>query len=208
MTQPLNIDITFIVDESGSMHTLASDTVGGINAFLAEQKALPDPATISMVMFNRDSREVFSAKPLSDVSELKASDYRPSNSTALLDCVGNTLLALTRRIDDAPTKPDKVVVMVITDGHENASLEFTVPKVKALIQECADKGWTFTYMGANVDAFAEASNLGIDLSNTSNYKASADGIDALYSSVSSSIMRARKGGDIAFTEQERSALGK
>lgn len=186
--------ICLILDRSGSMGGRVDDVVKGVNAFIEEQKKLKTPAALAMVRFDSEATECF--RPMvnmNDVAELKNHEYKPRGGTPLLDAVGHTIVQLDD--DWKAEKADRAIVVIVTDGQENSSVEYTKEKVKALVKAREDIGkWTFIYLGANVDSFAEASTMGIQALNTANYKNTAQGTRAMYSSVSSSVAKIRSTG--------------
>lgn len=186
--------ICLILDRSGSMGGREDDVVNGVNSFLTEQKALPDPATISMVRFDSEATERF--RPMQDLKEappLTRADYRPRGGTPLLDAVGSTITALDD--DWKREQPERCIVVIVTDGQENASREYTKQKIKELIEARQESGkWAFIYLGANVDAFAEAGSMGINPSNSAGYNATAKGLASTYGTVSESVRHMRQTG--------------
>ncbi len=152
------IDRVFILDRSGSMETCRDDTIGGFNAFLREQKALG--GTLTLIQFDHEYLVSYANKPIQVVEPLSHDTFVPRGSTALLDTIGKTIKNTS---SNAPT------VVILTDGHENSSHEYTKAHVKDLIEQKIKDGWTFVYLGANQDAFAEAGSIGIAPSATMNY---------------------------------------
>jgi uncharacterized protein YegL len=184
--------ICLILDRSGSMSGREGDVIGGVNTFLDEQKKLPDPASIAFVRFDDAAIERFRPmQTLAECKELTAEDYQPRGGTPLLDAIGRTVSQLDE--DWKAETPDRCILVIVTDGQENASKEYTKDKIKAMIQARQDSGkWAFIYLGANVDAFAEAGSMGINLSNSAGYQNTAKGTASLYSTASAgvSMMRA------------------
>lgn len=187
MTDPNYTHVSVLLDESGSMGRLAADTIGGFNHFLKEQKALPGKMSLSVAKFATSVSRLFKMQDVKAVSDLSAETYQPGGGTALLDAVGREINALGAELSALPEihRPGKVLVLIITDGQENASVEFTRSQISAMIkhQEEAYK-WNFLYLGANVDAFAEAGAIGVRGANAINYAPSSRGVAAAYSVVS------------------------
>jgi len=191
--------ICLIMDRSGSMQNLRQDVVGGVNNFIEQQKKKPDPASIAFVRFDSPSdtpviERFRPMQPLAEVKPLTLDEYDPRGWTPLLDAVGKTIVDLDE--DWKREQPDRAIVVIVTDGQENASEEYTKPKIRSLIQarEASDQ-WTFIFLGANVDAFAEASALGIRSVNTASYTASSAGMGSTYSTISDTVGRMRSTGD-------------
>ena len=152
-------DRVFILDRSGSMETCVDDTIGGFNAFVRDQTPLG--GTLSFIQFDHEFTPVYDKKPIGDVEPLNRETYKPRGSTALLDAIGKTIKSI--ECDRTP------VVAILTDGYENASQTFTKAHIKDLIEQKTKEGWTFMYLGANQDAFAEAGSIGICAGRTMNY---------------------------------------
>lgn len=167
--------IAVLLDRSGSMGEVKAETISGFNHFLKEQKSAGDNATLTLVQFDSEGIDtVFNAKPIKDVPDLTPETYEPRSWTPLLDALGKTIndtgthLANTSESE----RPDKVVFVVITDGQENASREFTRARIKEMINHQSDVyKWQFVYLGANQDAFAEAQGMGMNRDNVANYEA-------------------------------------
>lgn len=179
--------ICVILDRSGSMQGRESDVVGGVNKFLEEQRKVDKPASIAFVRFDGEAVERF--RPMGDLkacADLSAGEYSPRGSTPLLDAVGKTLADLDE--DWKREAPDQAVVVIVTDGQENASREYTQAKVKGMIESRQKSGkWMFIYLGADVDAFAESHKLGIPMSNSAGYVKSAAGMASMTASMSASV---------------------
>lgn len=172
-----------VIDRSGSMGVLRRSAIEGYNGFLAEQKKLPGEALWQLVLFNtvRISHPV---GPIEIVSPLNFDTYSPMGGTALLDAIGVTVeevgyhLALMSEDD----RPSKVIVVILTDGEENSSVVWTKEAVASQIQHQQEAyGWEFVFLGANMDAVAEASALNIPAANAFTYTASAAGLSDAYS---------------------------
>lgn len=181
-----------ILDRSGSMSGREADVVGGVNTFLEGQRAVPGEALVSLVRFDTEIETFVATKPLALVEPLKPSDFVPRGQTALLDAIGRTLARLDQEWWEH--RPDKAIVVIVTDGAENASREFKRERIKEMIQarERSER-WSFIYLGANVDAFAEAAAMGFTVQNTAGYANTEKGVRATYGVVSQSVMNMRTG---------------
>lgn len=153
------MDRVFLLDRSGSMESCWDDTIGGFNAFLNEQKA--DGGTLTLIQFDHEYQMTYERVKIEEAPGLTRETYKPRGSTALLDAIG-------RLIKDwkAASNPS---VAILTDGQENSSHNFTKAHIKDLIEQKTKEGWTFAYLGANQDAFAEAGAIGIAPACTMNY---------------------------------------
>lgn len=178
-------ELVFIVDKSGSMHGLEADTVGGLNSTLEQNRALPGEALVSLVLFDNASEVVFDRVPLSKVRPLTTADYRVGGCTALLDAVGDAVRYHTKvqKILPKDHRAEHVVFVIITDGMENASTHRTYPEVKRLIEKRRNKGWEFLFLGANIDAAAEATRMGIAEDRASRYVCDGEGSRIAYSAI-------------------------
>lgn len=195
-----NTDIIVILDRSGSMSSLRRDVEGGFDSFIAEQRKLPDPCLVTLTQFDTDGIElVYERKALADVPALQ---FVPRGGTPLLDAVGKTITSTL-------TKPhaERVLVVIITDGQENASREWTKAGVKSLIEQQQKAGWAVIFLAANVDAFAEAGALGVAVGTTSSYPATAQGVTQAFATTSRSAQTYRGGGSADLTDEERKKLG-
>ena len=188
--------ICLVLDRSGSMGGLEDDVVGGVNAFLAEQKKLADASVIAFVRFDSQAIERFrEVTDLAECAPLAREEFQPRGGTPLLDAVGVTIAQLDE--DCRSLHPGRAIVVIVTDGQENASREYTKARIKQMIEERRASGnWSFIYLGANVDAFAEGGSLGIDQANIGGYTSSARGTRAMYDSLSGSVRQMRATGSL------------
>ena len=170
MNQDLT-DITFLLDRTGSMTSIANDVVGGINTFVEKQKAAPGQALFTLIQFDSlDPHEVIhNAKPIHDVPKMQQSDFVPRSTTPLLDALGMAIVKTGERLSKMSEqgRPEKVVFVVFTDGYENASKEYKKEKVAEMVKHQNEKyQWNFIFLGAGIDAFAEAGQIGVCMSTT------------------------------------------
>jgi hypothetical protein len=142
----------FILDRSGSMETCSADTIGGYNSFIRDQVEFG--GTMTLIQFDHEILNVYEDVPIGEVVPLTHKTFTPRGSTALFDAIGHTIKIITD--GDPPT------IIILTDGHENASNIYTKSHVKDLIDtKTKDHGWNFVYLGANQDAFAVSGDIGI-----------------------------------------------
>jgi len=190
MTNPNYTHITVLLDESGSMERLAEDTRGGFNTFLKEQKEVEGKATMTVCKFAGGYEVLAAMKDIKKVKALTGATYRPSGGTALLDAMGKCITDLGKALAELSEedRPGKVLFLIITDGEENASQEWSKAKIAEMVktQEEVYK-WNFMYLGANVDAFHESAALGIRASNAIGYTASSKGMHQAYTVMSASL---------------------
>jgi hypothetical protein len=207
MTKENFTSINVIIDQSGSMSGLTNDTIGGFNQFLSDQNQEPGEAVFTLCLFNTSYQLPYNFVKLADVPSLTDKVYRPSGGTALLDAVGTTIDQVGSKLDAMPEeeRPSKVIFLIITDGDENSSREYSKAKIKSMVSHQRDTyNWEFVFMGANIDAISEGSSLGIAAHNSVNYSASAAGTHDLYKGISSNMRsyRSSKGpGSVDFFNQ-------
>jgi uncharacterized protein YegL len=208
------VDITLVIDKSGSMQPLTNDTIGGVNRLLEDQRKVEGKAHVSIWQFNQVAN-LYRAGDIQSIENLTTATYAPAGNTALLDAVATAINSTGNRLRNYPEseRPAKVIFVIVTDGQENASREFTRARVKQMIEEQTNKySWEFVYLGANVNSFTEASAIGIAFANASNYGANSMGVGSTYTVISDKLetlrCRASKGlsANMAFTAQEQELL--
>jgi len=185
--------IAVILDRSGSMATLKTDMEGGFNTFIEEQKKVAGRCTLSLYQFDDVYEVVYKGKEVKDVPVL---DLQPRNMTALLDAVGKTINDVGTELAalKEEERPGKVILVIITDGQENASHEFKRERISEMIKHQEDKyTWQIVFLGANFDAYTEGMGLGFTGSKCMTYAANAVGTRCCYSSVSAKITDYRLG---------------
>ena len=192
-------EIVFILDRSGSMSGIESDTIGGYNSFLETQRKVEGEAHVMTVLFDNRYEILHNGLDIKNVKPITNKEYYARSSTALLDAIGKTIMDVGQRLSDTveSERPSKVVFVITTDGYENSSIEFSYEKIKGMIVEQQEKySWEFIFLGANIDAAKEAKNLGIRASRAANYAANAHGTGDMYNVMASSVASYRKTGEI------------
>ena len=156
-------ELVFIVDRSGSMSGLESDTIGGFNGVLASHRGAEGEAVVSTVLFDDRIEVLHDRLPIADVPDLTARDYWVRGCTALLDAVGRSIRHIEKVHGYLPEdyRPARTIFAITTDGLENASREYGYAEVKRMIEAKKELGWEFLFLGANIDAVEEASRIGI-----------------------------------------------
>ena len=194
--KPERIELVLVLDKSGSMQGLESDTIGGFNSMIKKQKALDVPVRVTAVLFNDKTDVLYESRSIHSVHALTEKEYEVGGTTALLDAVGSTILKVDQKGD--VKKGTKVIFVIITDGMENASREFTKTKVKQMISDKQEKyGWDFIYLGANIDAAEEAGAIGVKKANAVTYRNTESGVRANYDAVSAYVKEAAEMGAVA-----------
>jgi uncharacterized protein YegL len=187
-------ELVFILDKSGSMHGLEADTIGGFNSLIEKQKEDGGDTRLTLVTFNHDMDLVHDAILLTRFLGLSAGDYVTGGSTALYDAVGKTLSSVSRRIRDAnpEDRADRVLVVITTDGMENASRTYRHEDIRELIGRLRGAyEWEFMFLGANIDSVKTAQDFGISHRRTSDYHADSRGIRAEYQSLERAVSQFR-----------------
>jgi uncharacterized protein YegL len=189
-------ELVFILDRSGSMGGLESDTIGGFNAMLAKQKDEPGEARVTTVLFDDKYELLHDRIDLRAVSPITDREYFVRGSTALLDAVGSTIqkIAAVQKQTAEDYRADKVMFVITTDGMENASREYSYEKVKSMVEHEKEKyGWEFIFLGANIDAAETAEQFGIDRDHSSNYHADHVGTALNWAVVGAALSSHRSG---------------
>lgn len=185
--------INFLLDESGSMEWIADAAISGFNEFKNDQAAEEGQALLTLTLFDTRFRTVCEAIPAREVTDLDRSTYRPRGMTALFDAIGHTM----RLTDDfvAEHHPDQVVFVIMTDGHENSSQEFTKDAVFDMIdRRQKESGYEFIYLGANQDSYAVGSELGVRDGRTLDYDSSSASTVAAMKRASTNVKAHRRMG--------------
>ena len=190
-------EIAFILDRSGSMASMTEPAIAGFNDFLRTQQASLGDARLTTILFDDAYQIHTSHQPIAEVQPLDTTTFIPRGSTALLDAIGRTVDALGQRLAEmpAPDRPGKMIVAILTDGLENASQRFTWQDITTRIRHQTEQyAWEFLFLGANQDAIATASKMGIQAANAATYAHSPFGIASSGRAMSRKIaaMRAEK----------------
>ena len=188
-------ELVFILDKSGSMGGLERDTIGGYNSMLEKQKAVPGECLITTVLFDNDYKLLHDRIDIRAVSPITEKEYSVGGSTALLDAIGMTIhkIGNAQRHTADDYRAEKVMFVIITDGEENSSREYSAEKVKAQIQRQKEKyGWEFIFLGANIDAVETAGRFGIAPDRAQNYHADSQGVELNFCVMSDAVATFRK----------------
>ena len=193
------VDVVFILDRSGSMGGLESDTIGGFNSMLEKQRKIEGKAFITTVLFDDQYELLHDRVNIAKVNNITEKEYFVRGSTALLDAIGKTI-AKEKAIQDTlgkNEKADKVLFVIITDGLENASKEYNSSTVKKLIETQKEKyGWEFLFLGANIDAIETANTIGISAERAVNYKSDSIGTKKNYDTLNKAVEEVRSGKEL------------
>lgn len=182
MSQTENMDLIFIMDRSGSMGGAEKDTIGGFNSFIQKELKNDKNTKVTTVLFDHEYELLYKRKAIAEVPELTDNEYWVRGSTALLDAIGRTINTLDKEINN------KTLVVIMTDGYENSSHEYTKQQIQTLI---ANHNWEFIYIGADIDSYSEAANFGIRRSRVANYVKSKQGISDAFDAVENATVSLR-----------------
>lgn len=211
---PKRLSCALILDESGSMSALRQATIDGANAWLADQRKDGPEDLLTLVTFDAPQdptkprvRVIYDGVPLKEVVDLTEANYKPDGGTPLFDAIGSTI----SRIEADPRSADRTIVLVVmTDGLENASVEYTREALAARIKQKERDGWTIMYLGANQDAKQVAAGMSLDSNYAVSYAATEDGTAMAYSASASAVRDVRRAASPAAASaslHEASAIG-
>ena len=187
-------ELVFILDRSGSMSGLESDTIGGYNALLKKQKEEPGEAIITTVLFDDNVELLHDRINVKGIRPITEKEYFVCGCTALLDAIGKTInkIGNVQRNTTEQERADKVMFVITTDGMENASKEYNYEKIKKMVEWQKEKyGWEFIFIGANIDAISTAEKFGISSDRAANYNADGQGTRLNYEAVSNVVSELR-----------------
>ncbi len=186
-------EIVYILDRSGSMSGLEADTIGGFNSMIEKQKQTGEKAYVSTVLFDDRTEVIHDRVPIEKVDKITNKEYFVRGSTALLDAVGGAIKHIINihKYAREEYRPDKTIFVITTDGMENASINYNYDQVKKMIEKEQKKyGWEFIFIGANIDACAEAERFGIRRERAVNYIHDDRGTKLIYEGVSQAMCAA------------------
>ena len=192
-----DVELVFILDRSGSMGGLESDTIGGYNSMLSKQKnQKKGKVYVTTVLFDDEYELLHNQVSIEEMKPITEKEYYVRGSTALLDAIGKTIMQVKANQDKKENK-DKVLFVIITDGLENASKEYRKDLIKKMIEERKEKDkWEFLFLGANIDAIGAAGELGIESSRAVRYKSDKKGTSKNYDVLNKAVEEIRAGNGI------------
>ena len=186
-------ELVFILDRSGSMAGLESDTIGGFNSFIEKQKDVDGECLVSTVLFNQASTVIHDRVSLGKIEKMTRKDYLASGTTALIDALGDAIHHIQNvhkyiREEDVP---EQTIFIIITDGLENASTHYSSKEVKEMVSRQKEAGWEFLFLGANIDAVETAKHYGIDEKRTVDFVCDEAGVAGNFDCLGKTIRQAR-----------------
>ena len=184
-------ELVFILDRSGSMNGLESDTIGGFNGMIRRQKEERELVNVTTVLFDDEVEIIHDRFPIEIIEPLTEEDYYVRGCTALLDAVGTSVKKMENIQKHLPEihKAGKVIFVIITDGLENSSVEYNHDMIRKMIEAKKECGWEFLFLGANIDAGKEAEKIGITRERSVTYENDHKGIAVNYDSVGKVIKK-------------------
>ena len=187
-------ELVFILDKSGSMAGMESDTIGGFNSMLEKQKKEEGEAYVSTILFNDHIKLIHDRADIRNVRNMTREDYIAGGSTALLDAVGKSIqhIRSIHRYAREEDRPESTLFVITTDGLENASHQFSRSEVKGMIEQQKALGWQFIFLGANIDSEEAASEIGIEKDHAFLYKISNKGVRASLDAVNKAVYNIRR----------------
>ena len=188
-------EIVFILDRSGSMSGLESDTIGGFNSLIEKQKKEEGEALISTVLFDDVSDVLYDRVPISKIEKMNDNQYFVRGCTALLDAVGGAIhhIGNVHKYAREEDRPEKTLFVIMTDGLENASRRYGKEEVRAMVKRQQERyGWEFLFLGANMDAITAAGNIGIRANRSVRFESDEEGTRLNYEVLSKTVSRVRR----------------
>ena len=187
-------EVVFILDRSGSMSGLETDTIGGFNSMIQKQKMEAGQALISTVLFNNYSKVLYDRADVQKIPQMTEADYFVHGCTALLDTIGGAIhhIGNVHKYARPEDVPEHTIFIIMTDGMENASHIYSSDKVKQMIERQKEKyDWEFLFLGANIDAIETAGHFGIDADKAANYQCDGEGTALNYEVLNDAISAVR-----------------
>lgn len=179
-------NVVVIIDQSGSMSSLKNEVINNFNEFIEEQQKSEGEIELTTVFFNSHINKFCESADIKHTKKLTSDDYNPSSMTRLYDAIGITLDEHKAKMKELPKKerPEKNILVIITDGQENSSREYQKEDITKKIAKLEKKNWLVMYLGANQDSFAESKKMGVRAKSTMNYDFSTSGMRSAWSKIS------------------------
>ncbi len=197
-------EIVYILDRSGSMSGLEADTIGGFNSMMEKQKKTGEKAVVSTVLFDDECEVIQDRVPIEKIEQMTEKQYFVRGCTALLDAVGGAIhhISNVHKYARNEDRPEKTIFVITTDGMENASSRYSREKIEKMVKKQQKKyGWEFIFIGANIDAYAEAQKYGIRRDRAVNYVSDGIGTATVYGGVSKAVCSVMEAGNITEVDE-------
>ena len=198
-------ELVFILDKSGSMSGLESDTIGGFNSMIEKQKKGDGEAFVTTVLFSDDKEIIHDRIPIAEVPKMTDREYFVGGCTALIDAVGDTIeqISTIHKYARPEDVPEHVMFVITTDGMENASHRFKAEDVRKMIEQKKEEGWEFLFLGANIDAVETAATYGISEDYAATYCCDSAGTELNYEALSDAITSVRSSAPLGKSWKKR-----
>ena len=199
-------EMVFILDKSGSMAGLESDTIGGFNSMIERQKKEKGDALVSTVLFSNESKVIYDREALKRIRKMTSHDYYVGGCTALIDAIGGAIhhIGNVHKYARPEDRPEHTVFVIMTDGMENASRRYSSEEVKAMVRRQKEKyGWEFLFLGANIDAVETAAHFGIEEERAVTFHNDSLGQRLNYESVSEVMCQVRANAPVSRTWKKK-----
>ena len=179
-------ELVFILDRSGSMSGLESDTIGGVNGMIGQHRGEGADVLVSTVLFDHENEVIHDRVRIADVPTLTSKEYYTRGCTALLDAMGDGIRHIknVHKYARPEDRPARTMFIITTDGMENSSTRYTADQVRAMVKQQEEAGWEFVFLGANIDAVQVAGGLGIRAENAVEFACDAAGVRENFASLS------------------------
>ncbi|WP_026516787.1 vWA domain-containing protein [Butyrivibrio sp. MC2021] len=203
-------EIVYILDRSGSMGGLEADTIGGFNSMMEKQKKTGEKALVSTVLFDDECEVIHDRVPIEKIEKMTDKQYYVRGCTALLDAVGGAIhhIGNIHKYAREEDRPEKTIFVITTDGMENASRIYSRDKIEKMVKKQQKKyGWEFIFIGANIDAYAEAKKYGIRKDRTVNYVSDGIGTGIVYEGVSKAVCSVMMAGSARDVDKDLGGSG-
>lgn len=202
MSKKNKVFVSFLLDETGSMLSCRDETISGFNEYVQSLASDKDSDyKFTLTLFNSEKVEIrHYAVDVSKVNKLTSNTYAPTSMTPLYDAIAKSIAFADAEVK----KKDRVVFVIMTDGEENSSKEYTLKAVREMIEDRQKNGWKFLFLGADIDSYAVGGSLGVDANTISNYSKKSTG-DTM-SRVASISMSYASSGDLSLTDEDRKAM--
>lgn len=190
------VEIIAVLDRSGSMYSITDDVIGGFNRFIEDQKQISKETLVTLILSDDEYIIVYAKCPISDVPLLTPAVYVPRGWTALLDAIGHTIDTIGERLSTTPEpeRPEKIIIVTMTDGLENSSRDYIRSQVFEKIKEQREVySWEFLFLGAKQDAISEGGKLSIDQTHSASYAQTTTEVGVVLKNLDASVERARVG---------------
>ncbi len=199
-------ELVFVLDKSGSMGGLEGDTIGGYNSMLKKHKLIEGECVVTTVLFDHGFELLHDRIDIRAIQPMTEEEYQVGGSTALLDAMGRTIhkISNVQKNTAEDYRAEQVMFVIITDGQENSSREYSLGQIKALVEQHKEQhGWEFIFLGANIDAIETAGHFGIGADRAQSFHADKEGLALNFAVISESVAQFRERGKVSSDWKEK-----